>query len=121
MKARTVRHLIIGLLSVSAVFHLLIAMLGDAGEIAAPLAGMGLLYLVIGFFVRQDTNDGSRSHSRNAILAAIAACAADLFLGGGYFVQNGAPLALPIMAAVDIAIIAAGATWIHKMRGKKRH
>lgn len=119
MKRRTLRHLIIGLLTLTGVFHLAVAMLGADSELALPLAGFGLLYIIIGFYVRADTNDGSKSHSRNAIIAAIAACSLGLTLGGINYAQNGGPLALPIMFAIDVAIIGAGIMWLTKAKAKR--
>ncbi|MHA7873530.1 MAG: hypothetical protein ACX939_14370 [Hyphococcus sp.] len=118
MKAKTIRHIIIGLLLFTGVFHLAVVMLGTAPGLSLPLAGFGLLYTVISFYVRRDTNDGSKSHSRNAVIAAVLACTTGLVLGGGHYLSNGGPIALPIMFAVDIAIIAAGAAWLMKVRAK---
>ena len=67
--------------------------------------------------MRADTNDGSKSHSRNAIIAAIAACTVGLTLGGSNYLSNGGPAALPIMFLIDVLIIAAGVMWLTK--GKK--
>ncbi|MEO1135029.1 MAG: hypothetical protein AAFW68_00285 [Pseudomonadota bacterium] len=119
MKPQVLRHLIIALLSLTGIFHLAVAMLGGAPGLGLPLAGFGLLYIVIGFYVRADTNDGSKSHSRNAIIAAIAACTLGLALGGTNYLQNGGPLALPIMFAIDVVIIGAGVMWLMKKRAKR--
>ena len=86
-------------------------------HIHAGHTGMGV-HTVISFYVRRDTNDGSKNHSRNAIIAAIAACGLGLGLGGYHYLTNGGPVALPIMFMIDIAIIAAGAWWLTKARAK---
>lgn len=120
MKAKTLRHLIIGLLTLTGVFHLLVALLGGAPGLALPVAGFGLVFVVIGFLARSDTKDGSKSHSRNALIAAIAACTAGLGLGGNAYLQSGEPASFPIMAIIDIAIIAASVMWFAKRQAKKR-
>ena len=117
MKARTLRHLIIGLLLLTGIFHLAIALLGAEGQ-AAPLAVFGFLYIGLSFYVRADTNDGSKNHSRNAIIATIAACTVGLTLGGGNYLQNGGPAASPILFLIDVIIIGAGIWWLFKT-GKK--
>jgi len=120
MKIRTMRHLIVGLLTGTGVFHLLVAFLNAAPGLGPPLAGFGFLFVVIGFFVRNDTNDGSKSHSRNAIIAAIAACSAGLILGGRAYFANGHPPALILMFAIDIAVIVLGVMWLLKVAAKRR-
>ncbi len=119
MKRQNLRMLIIALLMVTGIFHLLVAMLGAAPGLALPLAAFGVIYTVIGFYVRRDTNDGSKSHSRNAIIAAIIACAAGLALGGSNYISNGGPFALPIMFLIDVVIIGAGVMWLMKAPAKK--
>lgn len=118
MTPKTVRHIIIGLLMFTGVFHLAVALLGSAPGLGWPLAAFGGLYTVISFYVRRDTNDGSKNHSRNAIIAAVAACMLGLSLGGYYYLSNGGPIALPIMFLIDAAIIAAGLWWLTKARAK---
>jgi len=107
MTRQNLRFLIIALLMVTGIFHLLVAMLGAAPGLGWPLAGFGVLYTMLSFFVRRDTNDGSKNHSRNAIIATIAACLAGLTLGGANYLSNGGPLALPIMFLIDIASLSA--------------
>ncbi len=120
MKPKPLRHLIIGLLTVSGIFQLLLAMLGGAPGLAGPVAGFGFLFVIIGFFVRADTKDGSRTHSRNAIIAAIVACL--LNIGFAFYAMSRTEgyVALLIVGLVDLAIIAAGAMWISKMAAKKK-
>ncbi len=118
MKTQTLRLLIIGLLTTTGVFHLAVALLGTAPGLALPLTVFGLIYIALSFYVRADTNDGSKSHSRNAIIATLAACTVGLGLGGQNYLANGGPLALPIMFVIDIAIIAAGVMWLLQKRAK---
>ena len=120
MKIKTIRLLIVALLTGTGVFHLLVAFLNAAPGLGAPLAGFGLLFVIIGFFARRDTDDGSKSHSRNAILAAVAACAAGLLLGGRAYLLNGQPPALLLMFAIVVAVIILGVMWLTKMASKRR-
>ena len=119
MTRQNLRMLIIALLTVTGVFHLLVAMFGAAPGLGLPLAGFGALFIGIGFYVRRDTNDGSKSHSRNAIIAAILACAAGLTLGGFNYLTNGGPFALPIMFLIDAVVIGAGIMWLMKAPKKR--
>lgn len=119
MTARTLRHLIIGLLLVTGVFHLAVALLGaGGGGWALPLAIFGFIFVALSFYVRADVKDGSKNHSRNAVIATIVACLAGLALGGAKYAQEGGPGAMPIMFAIDIAIIAAGVWWLMKTGAK---
>ncbi len=120
MTPQTLRHTIIGLLMVTGIFHLIVGGLGLAPGIGLPLVLFGFLYTGIGYFVRRDTNDGSKSHSRNAIIAALVACTLGLTLGGANYLTNGGPVALPIMFVIDVAIIAAACLWLTKTQAKKR-
>ncbi len=118
MKARTLRHLIIGLLMATGIFHLAVALLDGGDGRALGLTAFGLIYIGLSFYVRSDVKDGSKNHSRNAIIATLIACAAGLGLGGAHYLQNGGPMALPIMFLIDIVIIAAGGWWLMKTTAK---
>lgn len=118
MKARTLRILIVGLLLFTGIFHLAVALIGATG-LALPLTIFGFIYTGLSFYVRADTNDGSKNHSRNAIIASIIACTAGIGLGGQTYLANGGPMALPIMFAIDAVIIVAGISWLLKVRKKK--
>ncbi len=118
MKPQTLRHLIIGLLLLTGIFHLTVALLGAAPGLAMPLTVFGGLYIALSFYVRSDTNDGSKNHSRNAIIATLAVSAVGLALGGSNYLSNGGPVALPIMFLIDIAIISAGIMWFMAVRAK---
>ncbi len=119
MKPQTIRHLIIALLTTTGIFHLAVALLGTAPGLGLPLTIFGLIYIGLSFYVRSDTNDGSKNHSRNAIIATIAASTIGLGLGGSTYLANGGPFALPIMFAIDIVIIAFGVMWLIKVSKKK--
>jgi hypothetical protein len=120
MKTRALRHLIIALLTLTGIFQLLVAMLGGAPGFGLILASFGALYVALGFFARSDTKDGSKSHSRNAIIAAVAACVFNLGLCA-YVLQQAADAAsLFVIAAADLAIITAAVLWLMKAGAKKR-
>lgn len=118
MKPRALRHLIIALLTTSGVFHLAVALLGAAKDLTLGLTIFGFLYVALSFYVRSDTHDGSKSHSRNAIIAAISVSALGVVLGGRYYLTNGGPLALPLMLLIDIAVIVAGLFWLRQTQMK---
>lgn len=119
MNARTLRITIMGLLLATGVFHLAVALISAGTGLALPLALFGGVYTILSFFVRADTNDGSKSHSRNAIVASIIACTAGLGLGGSKYLAEGGPGALPVMFLIDIVIIVAGVMWLMKTQRKK--
>jgi len=119
MNPQNLRFLIIALLTLTGIFHLIVAMLGAAPGLGMPLTAFGLIYIAISFYVRRDTNDGSKTHSRNAIIAAIVACAIGFTLGGSNYLSNGGPAALLIMFLIDVVIIAAGVMWLMKRRVKR--
>lgn len=119
MTRQNLRMLIIALLMVTGIFHLLVAMLGAAPGLSLPLAAFGVIYTTISFYVRRDTSDGSKSHSRNAIIAAIIACVLGLSLGGSNYLANGGPVALPIMFLIDVVVIGAGVMWLMKAPKKR--
>jgi len=114
MTARTLRHLIIGLLMATGIFHLAVALLGSQDDLRLPLAVFGVIYTLLSFYVRRDIGDGSASGSRNAIIATMVACTLGLGLGGQNYLANGGPIALPIMFAVDVVIIGASLMWLMK-------
>ncbi len=120
MKPQTLRHLIIGLLLLTGIFHLTVALLGAAPGLALPLTVFGALYVGLSFYVRADTNDGSKTHSRNAILAAVVVCTVGLVLGGSNYLSHGGPVALPLMFLVDVAILAAGIMWLMAAKSKAK-
>lgn len=118
MKPQTLRHLIIGLLLLTGIFHLTVALLGAAPGLGLPLTIFGVLYVGLSFYVRADTNDGSKNHSRNAILASMVVCAVGLALGGSNYLSNGGPVALPLTFLIDVAIITAGVMWLMAAKQK---
>lgn len=120
MKKTTLRLLIITLLTLAGIFQLLTAMMSGAPGFGLALAGFGFLFIMIGFFVRADTKDGSKSHSRNAIIAGAAAAAANLAFCFYIYQQPADAASLFVIAAGDVAIIAAAVMWLTKAGAKKR-
>lgn len=117
MSITNLRLAIIGLLMFTGVFHFAAAMTNAAPGFGWQLVGFGVAFTAIGFYVRRDTNDGSKSHSRNAIFAAIFACLLSLGLGIAHYAANGGA-GLTIIFIIDAAIIAAACLWVLKMRRK---
>ncbi|WDI31393.1 hypothetical protein PUV54_15695 [Hyphococcus flavus] len=120
MKPIVLRHLIIGLLVLTGIFHLAVALLNAAPGLGWSLTAFGVIYTGLSFYVRRDVHMKKKPkkghiNGRTAIIVTMAVCATGLALGGSNYIQNGGPLALPIMFAVDIAIIAAGAMWLMKV------
>ena len=118
MKPQGLRLLIIALLTLTGVFHLLVALLNGAPGLAIPLTVFGVIYTALGFYVRKDVHKKSKTKGRIAIILAMAACAVGISLGGWNYMQNGGSSALPLMFLFDIAIIGAGAMWLMKVHAK---
>lgn len=94
------------LLIATGVLHLVVAAVGAPENLRIPLAVFGALYAGLGVWVR--------SAGRTAILAALAVTAAGIVLGGSNYVQNGGPVALPVMLLIDLVILGAGGMWMMK-------
>lgn len=109
VKANVLRHAISGLLLGTGIFHLVVALIGSSEALRAPLALFGVLYTILGLW--------TRTGGRTSVLSALIVTALGLGLGGAQYVQNGGPLALPAMFAIDIAILVLGGIWL---RGERR-
>ena len=126
MKPIVLRHLIIGLLILTGIFHLAVALLNVAPGLGLPLTVFGVIYVALSFYVRRDIYEKTKTARRKkakatgriAIIVTMIACALGLTLGGSNYIQNGGPPALPIMFVIDVAIIAAGAMWLVKTRAR---
>ncbi|MEX6634353.1 hypothetical protein [Hyphococcus lacteus] len=123
MKPLVLRHIIIGLLLVTGIFHLLVAMVNAAPGMGTGLAVFGVIYFLLSFYVRRDVHakaitKKNKHPGKYAIMLAMAACALGITLGGYSYIQNGGPLALPMMFAIDVVIIIAGAMWLLKTQVK---
>lgn len=94
------------LLLASGALHLAVAALGAPESIRAPLAVFGAVYAALGLWIR--------GGSRASVIAALAAALTGLGLGGSNYLQNGGPMTLPLMFAIDIAVVAAGGLWLMK-------
>lgn len=106
------RLAIIGMLTFTGIFHILVAALSPASGWAVGLTVFGFIYAGLGYYVRADTNDGSKTGSRNAIIAALVVCTIGLVLGTIRFTQDGGPGAVTIMFGIDALIIAAAIAWL---------
>ena len=61
MKPQILRHIIIGLLLITGVFHLLVAMFNGAPGMGAGLAVFGFIYFLLSFYVRRDIHEKKAS------------------------------------------------------------
>ena len=120
MKAKTLRHTIIGLLMFTGVFHLAVALLNAAPGLALPLTVFGFIYTGLSFYVRRDVHKGAKTPGRTAMILTVIVTLTGLSLGGATYIQNGGPVALPIMFVIDVMIIVAGVMWLMKVRKKAR-
>jgi hypothetical protein len=107
MTPANLKTLIFALLAVTSLMHLGVAFWGAPADLKAPLAAFGVAYGVLAFVVR--------SGGRAAVIGAMGICGVGLALGGAKYLQaGGGPITMPIMLAIDVAIIAAGALWLMK-------
>ncbi len=106
MTKASLRHAMTGLLFGTAILHLVVAFFGSAApELKGPLALFGVIYGAAGLYLRMISG-------ALPVILAMAACATGLALGGANYLQNGGPLSLPLMLAIDVAVIAAGVLWL---------
>lgn len=94
------------LLIATGVLHLVVAAIGAPQDLQAPLAVFGAIYSALGVWVR--------TAGKPAVLAAMAATAIGLTLGGAAYLKNGGPMTLPAMFMIDIFILVAGGLWLAK-------
>lgn len=123
MNPIVLRHLIIGLLILTGIFHLAVALLNAAPGLGLPLTVFGVIYIMLSFYVRKDSHKKTRRkktavNGRTAIVATMIFCTLGLALGTASYVREGGPTALPLMLLIDIAIIAAGAMWLKQARAR---
>lgn len=88
--------------------HLVVAYFGGVPDIRIPLAVFGVSYSALGYW--------SQFGGRPAIITIIVVTALGLTLGGVNYLMNGGPLSLPVMFAIDIAVIGLSAFWLMKNR-----
>ncbi len=106
MTAANLKKLMSVLLVATGVLHLVVAAMGAPDALRLPLAAFGVLFGTLGVLLQRG--------GRSIVLAAIAACAIGLGIGGATYLQNGGPISLPVMFLIDAIVIAAGAMWLAK-------
>lgn len=110
--APTLNYIVSGLLVLTAILHLGSgALLPAESEFRLPFLGFGAAFLAAGVWTRKG--------GRPSIVGAMLLCAVGLAAGGSKLVAGPAPMTLPLMLLIDVAVIAAGAAWL-AMSGKKR-
>lgn len=104
------QHPISGLLIATGIFHLIVALIGSTDALRMPLGLFGVLYTVLGIWVRRG--------GRTSIQSAMLVTALGLGLGGNQYLTEGGPIALPVMFAIDVIILVLGVLWLrHNRRG----
>lgn len=93
-----------GLLVLTGVFHLIVAFTGDVGDLTFGLAAFGIAYVLLGVFVFPGR--------QTAVRVAMVMTALGLGLGGVSYLNHGGPASLPIMFAIDVAVLALGGVWL---------
>lgn len=106
MTPEKIKSLMSILLIATAVLHIIVAAFGAPNDIRLPLAAFGAIYGILGVLLLRS--------GRPIVMAAMAACALGIVLGGGNYLQNGGPATLPVMFLIDVLVIAAGAMWLAK-------
>ena len=104
MPLSAMKHAVSGLLLATGILHLVVAGIGSSDALRAPLALFGVLYTALGLWTRKG--------GRISILTTLIVTALGLGLGGSEYFRNGGPIALPVMFAIDIAILVLGAGWL---------
>jgi hypothetical protein len=108
MTAGVLIKLLSALLLANSAMHLVIAALDSPADLRLPLIAFGLLYGGLGLWVR--------SEKRLAVLVTILVTALGVTLGGMRYLQEGGPLALPVMFLIDVGVLAAGGWWMLKSK-----
>ena len=97
MTPQGIRHLIIGLLLATGVFHLAVALLDATPGLGWRLTVFGLIYIALSFYVRRDVKAGLTKKQRKKIvdrapiIVAMAVTAAGLALGGAIMRPKAGP------------------------------
>lgn len=119
MKPQTIRHLIIALLMLNAIFHLAAALLGGAPGFGWGLTLFGFAYLFLSFYVRRDVHEGGKKkkghvNGRTAMILTAVVTLSGLAIGGSHYLTVSASSALFMMGLIDVAILGAVAFWFIK-------
>lgn len=108
MAPENLKRAMAGLLVVTGVLHLIVALTGNVGELKTGLTLFGVAYFLLGLFVYPGKS--------TAVLTAMVMTALGLGLGGVKFMQQGGPPSLYVMFAIDLAVLALGGMWLFKSK-----
>jgi len=103
MTPASLKNLMSILLIATGVLHLVVAAIGAPSSLQLPLAAFGALYGALGALLQRG--------GKPVVIAAMAATATGLVLGGANYAQNGGPISLPVMFLIDLLVLGAGAMW----------
>jgi hypothetical protein len=106
MDSASLKRLMSVLLVATGVLHIVVAVAGAPEPLRIPLAAFGALYGTLGVLLLRG--------GRASVIAAMAACATGIALGGATYLQNGGPSTLPVMFLIDILVLASGGLWLAK-------
>lgn len=110
MNPDTLKSAMAGLLVATGVFHLIVALTGDVGQLKFGLTLFGIAFFLLGLFVFPGRE--------TAVRVAMLMTALGLGLGGVNFLQNGGPPGLVVMFIIDVVVIGLGAAWLLKNRAR---
>lgn len=110
MNPSNLLRIIGGLLLANCALHLITAGLAAPEDLKLPLTGFGLAYGALGLWTARG--------GRLAVLATLVISALGLALGLNRYLSGGGPVALPVMFALDVAVILAGGLWLAKSQAK---
>lgn len=108
VSARGVATAMAILLALTTILHLVVGATAADTTLRQPLIAFGCVYLVAALLVRT---------GRNGVLAAMIFSTLGLAIGGGRYVNQGGPWALPVMLVIDIVVIWLGVIWMRRTRG----
>jgi len=106
MDSANLKRLMSVLLVATGVLHIVVAVAGAPEPLRIPLAAFGALYGTLGVLLLRG--------GRAVVIAAMAACATGIALGGANYLHNGGPSTLPVMFLIDILVLASGGLWLAK-------
>ena len=107
LDAKGVADVMAMFLILTTILHLFVGATTDDQTLRLPLIVFGCLFLVSALLVRT---------GRNGVMAAMIFAALGLALGGGRYVNQGGPWAMPIMFLIDAVVLGLGVVWLSKAR-----
>lgn len=108
MAPENLKRAMAGLLVLTGVLHLIVALTGNVGDLKFGLTLFGIAYFLLGLFVYPG--------KATAVRVAMVMTALGLGLGSLNFIKNGGPPSLYVMFAIDVAVLALGGMWLMKSK-----